>query len=168
MLADRLEDLLWDVLPSGFGLDGSEAGWIIGVLTVVGLVTGILVWRVPGHAGPDPATPSLVSPPLPPAVLPGLAIVVVISLGGGVSLGPENPIMAINIALAVWLGRRAMGRVPAPGSGSASPPPARSARCSPRRSAPRSMLSETAADPEGAAASGTGCSRRSSLPPRAR
>jgi H+/Cl- antiporter ClcA len=114
LLADRLEDLLWDVLPSGFGLDGSEAGWIIGVLTVVGLVTGFLVWRIPGHAGPDPATTSLVSAPLPPAVLPGLAIVVVISLGGGVSLGPENPIIAINIALAVWLGRRAMGRVPAP------------------------------------------------------
>ena len=71
VLADRLEDLLWDVVPSGLDLDGEEAAWIIGVLTLVGLVVGIVVWRVPGHAGPDPATQSLVSPPLAPAVLPG-------------------------------------------------------------------------------------------------
>lgn len=114
VLAERLEDLLWDVLPGAFDLDGGEAGWIIGVLTVVGLAVGLLVWLVPGHAGPDPATQSLVSAPLAPGVLPGLAIVVIVCLGGGVSLGPENPIVAINVGLAVWLGRRAVASVPAP------------------------------------------------------
>ncbi len=150
VLADKLEDLLWDVVPSGLGLDGSEAVWIIGVLTFVGLVTGILVSRVPGHAGPDPATQSLVSPPLAPAVLPGLAIVVVISLGGGVSLGPENPIVAINVALAIWLGRRAMGRVPAPQwMGFAAAGTIGAMFATPVGAA--LVLSESAADPKGGA-----------------
>ncbi len=111
VLADKLEDLLWDTLPSAFGLDGGEAGWILMMLSLVGLVTGVLVWKVPGHAGPDPATQNLVSPPIPVGVLPGLAIVVIVGLGGGVSLGPENPIVAINVGLAIWLGHRARASV---------------------------------------------------------
>jgi chloride channel protein, CIC family len=114
VLADRVEDLLWDVVPGWFGLDGTEWGWILLMLTAVGIATGVLVTVLPGHAGPDPATQSLVSPPLPAAMLPSLAIVVILSLGGGVSLGPENPIIAINVALAVWLGHRALSNVPPP------------------------------------------------------
>jgi H+/Cl- antiporter ClcA len=104
--SEQLEELLWDVAPGWFGLDGTEAAWILGVLTAVGVVTAVLVLVVPGHAGPDPATQSLVSPPLPVSVLPGLALVVVVALGGGVSLGPENPIIAINVALALVVGHR--------------------------------------------------------------
>lgn len=114
VVADRVQDFLWDVVPGWFGLDGTEAVWIVIVLTAVGAVIGVLVVVVPGHAGPDPATQSLVSPPLPLPVLPGLALVVVIALGGGVSLGPENPIIAINVALAVAFGRRYGRTVPPP------------------------------------------------------
>ncbi|MGB8943435.1 MAG: ion channel protein, partial [Streptomyces sp.] len=68
---------------------------------------------VPGHAGPDPATLGLVDPPLPVRVLPGIALAVIVGLAGGVSLGPENPITAINIALAYALGVQVMPRTPA-------------------------------------------------------
>ena len=40
-------------------------------------------------------------PPQPLRNLPGLAVVTVLALAGGVSLGPENPIIAINVALIV-------------------------------------------------------------------
>ncbi|MCX5206644.1 ion channel protein [Streptomyces sp. NBC_00237] len=112
-VSDRLQDVLWDRLPDAFGVSGTSAGWILGTLTSVGLVVGLVVWKVPGHAGPDPATTGLVDPPLPVRVLPGLALAVVIGLAGGVSLGPENPITAINIALAYALGMKAMPRTPA-------------------------------------------------------
>jgi H+/Cl- antiporter ClcA len=69
---------------------------------------------VPGHAGPDPATTGLVEPPLPLFVLPGLVLALLLTLAGGVSLGPENPIMAINAAVVVVVGRRAVGRVDVP------------------------------------------------------
>src|SRR5690606_25473794 len=60
------------------------------------------------------AAESLVSPPLAPEVLPGLALATALVLAGGVSLGPENPIMAINIALTVFLGTRYLRKVQTP------------------------------------------------------
>lgn len=114
VLSNRLEDLLWDTIPDGLDVDPGSTGWIMLILTATGLVAGLIVWLVPGHAGPDPATESLVSAPLEPSVLPGLAVVVIVALAGGVSLGPENPIVAINVALALWLGTRAARGVPAP------------------------------------------------------
>ncbi|MEU6125597.1 ion channel protein [Streptomyces sp. NPDC047123] len=109
-VAERLQVVLWERLPDALGVSGTSAGWIFGMLTVVGLAVGLVVWKVPGHAGPDPATTGLVDPPLPVRLLPGIAVAVVIGLAGGVSLGPENPITAINIALAYALGMKAMPR----------------------------------------------------------
>ncbi len=114
VLANRLEDLLWDTLPDALDIGPGSAGWMVAMLSVTGAVVGLIVWRVPGHAGPDPATQILVSAPLAPSVLPGLALVTIVGLAGGVSLGPENPIMAINAALALWLGRRAVAGIPPP------------------------------------------------------
>lgn len=106
--ADGLEKVLWRALPQLLGLSGRSPGWIALVLTAIGVVVGLVVWLVPGHAGPDPARLSLVSAPMPARVLPGMLLTVVLGLGGGVSLGPENPIVAANVALAFLLGKRAM------------------------------------------------------------
>ncbi|MFF6997840.1 ion channel protein [Streptomyces sp. NPDC008313] len=111
LLADRLKDVLWETLPDALGVGRYSVLWMMVVLTVTGAAVGLVVWKVPGHAGPDPATMGLVDPPLPPGVLPGLLLATLLALAGGVSLGPENPITAANIALACWLGTKA-----APGS----------------------------------------------------
>lgn len=107
-VAERLEHLLWHVLPDALGLDGFDPWWIMLILTVTGAAVGLTVWKAPGHAGPDPATTGLVDPPVPPYLLPGLVVATVLALAGGVSLGPENPITMVNIALAYWIGRRFM------------------------------------------------------------
>ena len=114
VVSKRLEDWLWKSLPDHLGIGGGSAAWIIGVLVAAGLVVGLIVRFAPGHAGPDPATQELVSAPLGPGVLPGLAAAVAVGLAGGVSLGPENPIVAINVGLAVWLGTKATQRVDVP------------------------------------------------------
>jgi H+/Cl- antiporter ClcA len=101
-----LEDFLWTTLPGALGLASGSPAWIIAELTLAGLAVGLLVTFVPGHAGPDPAATSLAERPLPLLVLPGLAIAAVLTLGSGVSLGPENPILAINIGLATAIGLR--------------------------------------------------------------
>jgi H+/Cl- antiporter ClcA len=44
--------------------------------------------------------------------VPGLSLALIVGLVGGVSLGPENPITAINIALVVAIGSRLLPRVP--------------------------------------------------------
>ncbi|MFC9248200.1 ion channel protein [Streptomyces sp. NPDC057136] len=113
LLADELQDVLWKTLPDALGVGGYSSLWMIVMLTATGLAVGLVVRTVHGHAGPDPATTGLVDAPMAPGVLPGLLLVTVLALAGGVSLGPENPITAANIALAFWLGRRALPGAPA-------------------------------------------------------
>ncbi|MFF9350284.1 ion channel protein [Streptomyces sp. NPDC014734] len=113
LLAERLQDVLWETLPDALSADRWSVLWTVVVLTASGLVTGLLIRTVPGRAGPDPATTGLVDPPLAAGVVPGLLLVTVLTLAGGISLGPENPITAANIALAFWLGRRVAPGTPA-------------------------------------------------------
>jgi H+/Cl- antiporter ClcA len=111
-LAGLLEDGLWKGLPGALGIEPASGWWIFGVLTATGVAVGLVVWLVPGHGGPDSATTSLVEPPLKPIALPSLVIVTVLGLAGGVSLGPENPIIAINTGILVWLVARWWKAIP--------------------------------------------------------
>ncbi|MEU9297175.1 ion channel protein [Streptomyces sp. NPDC048266] len=111
-LAEQLQGVLWDDLPDALGIGGHSSLWIIIMLTATGIAVGLVVWKVPGHAGPDPASTGLGGAPLAPGVVPGLLLASTLALAGGVSLGPENPIIATNIALAYWLGRKALPAVP--------------------------------------------------------
>ncbi|MFF4540960.1 ion channel protein [Streptomyces aureus] len=105
-LADELKDVLWTDLPDALGIGGYSSLWMIVMLTTTGILVGLVVWKAPGHAGPDPATVGLQAKPLPLFILPGLLVATVLMLAGGPSLGPENPIIATNVALAFWAGRR--------------------------------------------------------------
>jgi len=110
-IASVLQTLLWSTLPGQLGVDVSSPAWIILMLTLTGLAVGLVIRFSPGHAGPDPALEPLIGAPVNPMALPGLILALVIGLAGGVSLGPEHPIMAVNIALAVYLGARILPRV---------------------------------------------------------
>ncbi len=103
LVTDQVTDLLYRWIPDLIGFDGYARWWIFAVLTGIGLLVGVLVWKAPGHGGPDPATAGLVGPPIPLRSLPSLALVVALALGAGVSLGPENPLIAINVAVAAWI-----------------------------------------------------------------
>ncbi|MFD8815025.1 ion channel protein [Streptomyces sp. NPDC059627] len=111
-LAERLQHVLWTNLPDALGIGRYSVLWMLVMLTATGIAVGLVVWKVPGHAGPDPATLGLEAVALPPAVLPGLVLATVLMLAGGPSLGPENPLIAVNVGLALWLGRLAMPRLP--------------------------------------------------------
>ncbi|GHB34334.1 putative ion-transport protein [Streptomyces xanthochromogenes] len=112
-VAERLEDVWWKDLPGALGIGGYSSLWMIAVLTLTGVLVGLVVWKAPGHAGPDPATLGLgESEPLRAHVVPGLLVANVLMLAGGPSLGPENPIIAANAALAFWLGTRAVPKAP--------------------------------------------------------
>jgi hypothetical protein len=65
-----------------------------------------------------------------------LIIALILGLAGGVSLGPEHPIMAVNIGLAVFLGSRIFP-ASAHWTGRSWPQPAPLVRCSERPSLPR-------------------------------
>ena len=112
-LSGALEGVIWKSLPAALGVNPDSGWWIFGVLSLTGLAVGLAVWLVPGHGGRDTATTELVAPPQKLATLPSLALVTVLGLAGGVSLGPENPIIAINTAMIVALVAKLWPRVPA-------------------------------------------------------
>ncbi|MGX5863116.1 ion channel protein [Enterobacter cloacae] len=110
-VASVLQTMLWTALPAQVGISVDSPTWIIMMLTLTGVAVGLVIRFSPGHAGPDPALEPLIGAPVAPAALPGLIIALIIGLAGGVSLGPEHPIMAVNIGLAVYLGSRILPRV---------------------------------------------------------
>ncbi|MDT9697296.1 ion channel protein [Streptomyces sp. P17] len=110
--AESLQDVLWQDVPDALGVGRYSVLWMLVMLTATGVAVGLVVWKAPGHAGPDPATTGLDAPVLPPAVLPGLLLATALMLAGGPSLGPENPIIAVNVGLALWFGRRFLPRAP--------------------------------------------------------
>ncbi|CCK28447.1 Putative ion-transport protein yfeO [Streptomyces davaonensis JCM 4913] len=110
--AEAFQDVLWQNLPDALGVGRYSVLWMLVMLTATGVAVGLVVWKVPGHAGPDPATTGLDAPVLPPAVLPGLLLATALMLAGGPSLGPENPIIAANVGLTFWIGHRFLPKVP--------------------------------------------------------
>ncbi|HAI1430835.1 TPA: ion channel protein [Escherichia coli] len=110
-IASALQNLLWQRLPGTLGIAQDSPLWIIGVLTITGIAVGLVIRFSQGHAGPDPACEPLIGAPVPPSALPGLIVALILGLAGGVSLGPEHPIMTVNIALAVAIGARLLPRV---------------------------------------------------------
>lgn len=74
-------------------------------------MVGVVIRYSHGHAGPDPACEPLIGMPVPTSAIPGLLAALILGLAGGVSLGPEHPIMTVNIALAVAIGSRMFPRI---------------------------------------------------------
>ncbi|MCT4707089.1 ion channel protein [Enterobacteriaceae bacterium H16N7] len=110
-VASLLQNYLWITLPARFDMDINSPAWILLILTLTGIAVGMVIRYVPGHAGPDPATEPLIGAPVPVMALPGLILALILGLSGGVSLGPEHPIMSVNIALAVAIGARILPKV---------------------------------------------------------
>jgi H+/Cl- antiporter ClcA len=110
-VASVLQTMLWTALPANLGFSPESPAWIIMMLTLTGIVVGMVIRYSPGHAGPDPAQEPLIGAPVNPSAMPGLIIALIVGLAGGVSLGPEHPIMAVNIGLAVFLGARIFPRI---------------------------------------------------------
>lgn len=110
-VASVLQQFLWERLPISIGIAQDSPLWIIGMLTLTGLMVGLVIRYSLGHAGPDPACEPLIGMPVPTSAIPGLLAALILGLAGGVSLGPEHPIMTVNIALAVAIGSRMFPRI---------------------------------------------------------
>lgn len=110
-VAAVLQSIFWNGLPYRLGFTPDSPFWVIMMLTLTGVAVGLVIRYSAGHGGPDPATEPLIGAPVHVSALPGLLVALILGLAGGVSLGPEHPIMVLNIALAVALGGRLFPRV---------------------------------------------------------
>jgi chloride channel protein, CIC family len=101
-----LTHLVWDVLPDDFGW--SEPAWwyVILVPGLAGLLVAAAV-RLPGHGGHSPLE-GLGAEPIAPIALTSILTAALATLGLGLVLGPEAPLIALGLgmgALAVKLVR---------------------------------------------------------------
>jgi H+/Cl- antiporter ClcA len=96
-------------LPGDLGYDnGAPVWWPLPWLAIAGLVTAFAIERLPGTGGHSPAG-GLATGLTQPIELPGVLLAAVGTIGLGVVLGPEAPLIALGSGLgmfAVRLARR--------------------------------------------------------------
>ncbi|MFO5676583.1 hypothetical protein ACLBQS_25120, partial [Klebsiella pneumoniae] len=109
-VAALLQRVLWSNLPAQLGVSADSPLWIIAMLTATGIAVGLVIRYSPGHAGPDPATESLIGAPIATGALPGLLAALILGLAGGVSLGTLRQ-LAIRALFphSIWRGSVAAG-----------------------------------------------------------
>ncbi|MEU1622784.1 chloride channel protein [Streptomyces sp. NPDC005722] len=96
----ELERLLWQVLPGQFGLRTPPWWWPLPLLTLAGVVVGLVVTRLPGRGGHVPAG-GLHTGGITPSALPGVVLAALAGLPLGAVLGPEAPLIAFGGGLAL-------------------------------------------------------------------
>lgn len=100
----QIEVGVYQDLPDALGWDTAPTWWPLPWLALAGLVTGIVIARLPGRGGHEPAEGiSTSSKPLGPIDLPGVVLAATATLGLGLVLGPEAPLIAVGTGLAILL-----------------------------------------------------------------
>jgi H+/Cl- antiporter ClcA len=88
---------VWEVVPDWMG-DSAPAGWYVILVTALTGVVVALLLRLPGHGGHPPLQGISVEP-LRPIEMPGILLAGLATLGGGIVLGPEAPLIALGLGL---------------------------------------------------------------------
>jgi H+/Cl- antiporter ClcA len=104
----EIEIVVYEHLPHDLGYEHVPLWWPLPWLALAGLLTAFAIVRLPGHGGHVPAEGLKVGgAPLGPVDLPGVLLAALATLGLGLVLGPEAPL----IALGTGLGILAMSRI---------------------------------------------------------
>ena len=111
-LIHALQQGVYEDLPSALGFDTAPWWWPLPVLGIAGLVIAFAVDRLPGHGGHIPAEGLKSGPPTTPAELPGVVLAALASIGLGLVLGPEAPLIGLGTGLALLAVRLSKKEVP--------------------------------------------------------
>ena len=111
-LVTHIQHWVYEDLPSGLGFKGVPAWWPVPVLAVAGPIVAFAITRLPGHGGHLPAEGLKAGPPTEPIQLPGLLLAALASIGLGLVLGPEAPLIALATGLAILAVRLARKDAP--------------------------------------------------------
>ena len=125
-------------IPKDLGFDGTPLWWYLPVLAFAGLMAAVAIARLPGHGGHVPAE-GLNASPTQPIDLPGVLLAAIASIGLGLVVGPESPLIALGGGLG-FLTVRSIRRDAPPQMGmllASSAPSRRCRSCSALRSSRR-------------------------------
>ena len=89
--------LVWEVIPDELGWSEPSWWYVILVPGLAGLLVALAV-RLPGHGGHSPLE-GLGADPIPPIALASILPAALATLGLGLVLGPEAPLIALGLGL---------------------------------------------------------------------
>ena len=99
-LVHWIQTEVYQSLPSGLGLHPVPWWWPLPVMAVAGVLAAVAIIRLPGHGGHIPYEGLKAGAPQP-AELPGILLAALATLGLGLVLGPEAPLIAFGSGLAI-------------------------------------------------------------------
>jgi chloride channel protein, CIC family len=95
----QIQEGVFEDLPREVGYDdGAPVWWPLPVLAIAGLVAAFAIVRLPGQGGHSPAG-GLGTGTTRPIELPGVLLAAAATIGLGVVLGPEAPLIALGSGL---------------------------------------------------------------------
>jgi H+/Cl- antiporter ClcA len=104
-LVFHLQEWVFTDLPEAFGFDHEPLWWSLPVLGLAGMLAAAAIVWLPGRGGHIPAE-GLNPAPVQPIELPGVVAAGLASIGLGVVLGPEAPLIAIGGGLGIFVAQR--------------------------------------------------------------
>ena len=111
-LVHQIQVGVFDDLPRELGYDdGAPLWWYLPVLGLAGLVAAAAIVRLPGTGGHLPAE-GLKTGVTQPVEVPGVVLAALASIGLGLVLGPEAPLIALGGGLAILTVRLARRDAP--------------------------------------------------------
>jgi H+/Cl- antiporter ClcA len=97
-LTHQVQVGVFETLPEQLGYDTAPQWWPVPVAALAGLIVAFAIARLPGNGGHPPAH-GLSTEPTLPNMLPGVLLAAVATIGLGLVLGPEAPLIALGAGL---------------------------------------------------------------------
>lgn len=102
-LVHELEVGVYQDLPRHLGYSTVPTWWPLPWLALAGALTALAIARLPGRGGHVPAEGLKTGgAPTQPVELPGILLAATATLGLGLVLGPEAPLIALGMGLGLW------------------------------------------------------------------
>ena len=111
-LVAQIQHWTYESLPSALGFATAPWWWPLPVLFVGGVLIAIAIGRLPGRGGHEPSRGLQAGPPTLPVELPGVLLASLATLGFGLVLGPEAPLIAVGTGLTLLALQQSRKAVP--------------------------------------------------------
>ena len=100
-LIHYIQQWVYKDLPSALSLAPVPTWWPLPVLAVSAFPIAFAIAKLPGGGGHKPAEGLKAGPPTQPIELPGVLLASIASIGLGIVLGPEAPLIALGAGLGI-------------------------------------------------------------------
>ena len=100
-LTHEMQFWVYKDLPSGLGFTSVPTWWPLPVLAVSGIFVALAITRLPGNGGHQPSEGLRAGPPTKPVELPGVVLAAIATVGLGLVLGPEAPLIALGTGMGI-------------------------------------------------------------------